>query len=304
MHLQQAAGPVILSAILFLLLDCSMEQSYDSYAIVYGISYYTDPTIRDLQYCDNDAQELAALLASQGYQVTVRINEDATRMNLEGDIMAVREAAGTEDLFLLFFSGHGGQNRELPGKAGEPPLADSHTEAIYLNDVSGVYKLEDDELADLIDSIPSRMKVLLIDACNSGGFIGNTLEFDRIPADYDGSREDITGVLEGSLTLFSNYGGSFSDISPDTALVIGASGEPELTFEQDSLTHGLFTYFLLESALEGDSNEDGTVTALEAFAYARDGIENNWNVHFSSAVDIFSPRVSGGPLDFVLFRSR
>ena len=288
-----------------LISSCALEEGYDRFAVVYGISEYadnTDGTVPDLRYCDEDAEEVGALLESQGYQVARRIDGEATWSQLKTDLRLVRDQATDDDIFLFYFSGHGGQNQTLPGKGGEPAEGDSPTEVIYLTQNGELYALDDDKLSNLIGDIPARMRIVLLDACNSGGFIGNTHETDRIPADYDDEKEGLVDTFEQSLILYNNIGGGSSDIPPEKAIVIGASGERELTYEQDSLRHGLFTYFLLESAQEGDTNQDGFVTTLEAYTYIREGIEKNWNV-ISPLSDRFEPRISGGPLDFILFDS-
>ena len=51
----------------------------------------------------------------------------------------------------------------------------------------------------------------------------------------------------------------------------------------------------------GDLNNDGIVTVLEMFALAKAGIDTTWNVAWKNTDYIFSPHVSGGPIDLVLF---
>ncbi|MBN1685497.1 MAG: hypothetical protein JW852_02535, partial [Spirochaetales bacterium] len=81
------------------------------------------------------------------------------------------------------------------------------------------------------------------------------------------------------------------------ALLITAAGEQEDTYESSSLQHGILTYYLLESRYEADANEDGFITAGECFDYASLMIETWWEYL------LFVPRISGGPVDPVLFRS-
>jgi hypothetical protein len=59
------------------------------------------------------------------------------------------------------------------------------------------------------------------------------------------------------------------------------------------------TYFLLKTAGDGDLNRDGDVTVLEAFSLVKAGIEVNWNAE--NPAEAFTPHVSGGSVDFVLF---
>ena len=56
----------------------------------------------------------------------------------------------------------------------------------------------------------------------------------------------------------------------------------------------------LRSAAEGDENNDGYVTVTEAYAYTTRQIDLTFNVFTS---EDFLPRISGGPVDFILFNT-
>jgi hypothetical protein len=111
--------------------------------------------------------------------------------------------------------------------------------------------------------------------------------------------------------MYANFDGSSADIPPWDALVISASGERESSYESpDKLGqgplyyHGVFTYFLLQSERNADHNGDGYITVTEAYYYARNRINTEWNLSYGYPVDAFSPHVSGGPVDYVLFEAR
>ena len=87
------------------------------------------------------------------------------------------------------------------------------------------------------------------------------------------------------------------DVPSSEAIVIAAAGEQEDTYETDTLGHGIFTYYLLNSPREADGNGDGFVTVGECVDYAATMIEAWWDS------PSFVPRISGGPVDFVLFES-
>lgn len=271
----------ILLLMLLLLASCNFEIDYKQYALVYGIAdYNVDP---DLQYADDDAVAMDALFSSQGYEVIRRIDSEATYGQLIADFDAIKSQIGKDDLFVFFFSGHGSD--PTPAGGDEPPTGDANDEGIQLNTAGDITDLYDDELGQLIKSIPSRKKIVIIDACYSGGFIGNELETD-------------VSLLE-AINLYTNYKGEGYDIDPRDALVISASRENEFSFEFNDPalpTHGVFTYFFLETADRGDRNGDGYVTALEAYFYAKEQIKGT--------SDQFSPHVSGGPVDFVLFEAK
>ncbi len=81
---------------------------------------------------------------------------------------------------------------------------------------------------------------------------------------------------------------------------MSAAGSGESSYEDPGYAHGVMTYFLLETAANGDLNDDGAVTVLEAFSLVKAGIEEDWNAEYHSAA-AFTPHISGGAVDFVLF---
>jgi hypothetical protein len=302
------------TALLGALVSCKLELNYGKYALVYGISDYAGDD-SDLDYCDDDALAMEALLLDQGYSlpnIYTRVNDQANRTNLEGDFAAVATAAKEEDLFIFYYSGHGGQRAELPQGSEQAYGSDAPAEWIFLygslvfippdsytEDLSEA--LSDDELAALLRTIPCARKIIIIDACNSGGFIANSVEADAVPPDFTYGSDGLLETLGDAIYLYANFQDYGSDIPPQEALVIAASGEREFSFE-GYYEHGVMTYFLLESALKGDKNRDGYVTVSESYNHIYKGINNNWNNTWSGQIyGVFFPHVSGGPVDYVLF---
>lgn len=76
------------------------------YALVIGISDY-EGTANDLTYCDEDADDWGARLQTEGYNVTMLKDLNATKANIEAQvaILASRSIAGNEIAFV--YSGHG-----------------------------------------------------------------------------------------------------------------------------------------------------------------------------------------------------
>jgi hypothetical protein len=301
--------PLLLSA------GCSLDLDYGQYAIVYGISDYPE-TDNDLSYTDEDAREFADVLDAQGYQVILRVTDDggnqATYNQLIADFAYVSQNAGLDDLFLFYFSGHGDQ---APASAEDSETSlgsDSFDEVLVLVDdsLTKTVDLPDDELAVYLRTIPCARKVVIIDACNSGGFIGNQLEVDAVPPSLaEGSTRNYFERIGDAVRLYSNYGDGTSDISPSEALVIAASGEREYSYEapdpknpdEFQYYHGVMTYFLLEAVTGGDYNRDGYVTVTEAYRYIARNIQSEWNREHSFYFQDFFPHVSGGPVDYILF---
>jgi hypothetical protein len=299
---------------LALLASCTFDLDYDRYAIVYGVAAY--PIISDLTYTDDDAWDMQALLEAQGFQVTTRVTDDAVVSplvppnideasydQLYRDFASVAAQADLDDLFVFYFSGHGG-----PGATAgteDVPGSDVFDEAVVLvnESLDDEMYLWDDELAELLRTIPCARKIVIIDACYVGGFIGNQLEADAIPTDFSDGSKGFFGIVGTALSLYANFEDYGSDITPADALVIAAAGEREEAYEDPSYENGVMTHFLLESATSGDANRDQYVTVSEAFRYIYRGINREFNpAAYLNGKDVFFPHGSGGAVDYVLFK--
>ncbi len=329
-----------IAGLLALLGSCSIFDYSDivshKYALVYGVARYIltplgtdDP---NLSYTASDAQTIASALAAQGYTVTSRwvdatgeifvngvdggpINDSSpdpqapSKATILSDIAAVKALMGPDDVLVIYFSGHGMQDTSSsPKHEWFVPYwgiqYDIATSAYY---GYPSLSIRDDELGTVLGAVESPRKVLILDTCNSGGFIGNLLEVDTTPQAYTGGWPLVTpATLVEAISNYFSYSESSTGISPYNAQVLSAAGRDEFCYEAGSLAHSVMTYYLLQgiqASRRADLNDDGEVTVLEAFSYAKAGVEENWNTDSGviAAGLTFSPHVSGGPVDFVLF---
>ncbi|MBN1835672.1 MAG: caspase family protein [Spirochaetales bacterium] len=307
-----AVGALLGLAVLFGVLlssACSLDMSYGKYAIVFGVSDYLE--INDLDWTDEDASDMATLLTADGYSVWgggAQLDGAATEGQLTLALSEIAAQATEDDLFLFYFSGHGGP---VSANASEgESAADSDEEFIALHaapypaDPTAPDILTDDELSAALSVLPCVKKIVIIDACNSGGVIGDSADVDGVPADYTGTIYLSLGSLDEALSAYFGPS-SDSDITPGEAIVLAAAGELESSYEDLAdgslgFEHGVFTYFLLQAPYSGDANRDGYVTVTEAYDYTREKIDEQWNSE-AYFVNRFAPHVSGGPVDYVLF---
>lgn len=324
--------PVILTmVIVFLTLPfsgCTMLGSNDgtSYALIYGVTYDYLSSNNRLQYTDDDAIAVAELLESKGYTVTVRA-EGATGDGVlptfdtfKSDIIELSQIIGPRDTFLFYFSGHGGRSSDfllynIQGQ--EPDYADSLDEWLLFHGVfaGGDWTLEslqenganEETLLELLSKLGTDRKMIIIDACNSGGFINNTTDADRIPPSINKAELGITDrehILLRAASLYFDTVDTSTDISYADAVILSASGEQEYSLELSSIEHGLFTYYLLETPKNGDLNGDGLISITEAYAYTAACIEEDWNSNSDVPSDWqYAPHITGGPVDFLLFEA-
>ena len=302
------------------------EKPGEKYALVYGISIYDDNSNEgegnNLSFTDDDAVAIAQLLERKGYTVYLRETGDSTdpggsikhssdtsTSQFESDIQLFTGKLTENDTFLFYFSGHGASGESISGTKSEDSLSDSKEEYIVFNNatdnISPSDFYSDNVFYSELKKLPSIRNIVIIDACNSGGFIGQVSDVDTAAPQY----YDENTTRDGSLGLILNayFTPDSGDIPPEEAIVMTASGEREVSLEAgDDYQHGIFTYYLLQTP-RNDPNGDGVVTTSEAYGYTRHALLNWWNPYFSDhsdKVDLqYSPRISGGPVDYVLFEA-
>jgi len=114
----------------------------------------------DLVACEADAHDMAALAEAQNIKPTVLLTKKATRANVLKAIRAAAKNLKAGDLFLLSYSGHGGQ---VPDVSGEE--ADKKDETWCFYDGEFI----DDELYNELGGFASGVRILVFsDSCHSG----------------------------------------------------------------------------------------------------------------------------------------
>src|SRR5919108_4739294 len=114
----------------------------------------------ELIACEADAQDMAHIAQSQGFEVQTLLTRQVTRASL---VKAVTDAAGalkSGDIFLLSYSGHGGQ---LPDRNSDEADAQDETWCLYDGE------LVDDEIYFLLGKFAKGVRILVFsDSCHSG----------------------------------------------------------------------------------------------------------------------------------------
>lgn len=307
------AAPLLLSVLIFT--SCAEPDIPQGYALIYGVSDYS--TFNSLSFTDDDAAALSELLDEKGWEVYGGINEDADMASVTADVNEVAGIMKPNDRVLFYFSGHGGPV-DLNG--GEPSYsADSLDEIIVLYDADDVVSsymqgntnadvlsvtLSDDSLAELLSELPTDNKTVIIDACNSGGFVNPAFTYNAIPQQYYIDKPYTVFTPSESFYMYMNYTASSSDLPYTDYAVLAASGELEESYEISSLGHGVFTYFLLNSPEKADYNYDGYITLIEAWQYISTSIDNYWNSSVYIDQDAqYMPNIGAFPVDPVLFKA-
>jgi hypothetical protein len=118
-----------------------------------------------LAACEFDAADMAALAGAVGYQATTLLTQAATREAVIGAIEGAAAAMQPGDIFLMTYSGHGGQVPDFSGVEALERTGDFEDETLCLHDG----QLVDDELYALWAAFPADTRVLVLsDCCHSG----------------------------------------------------------------------------------------------------------------------------------------
>jgi len=234
--------------------------------LVVGVSDYPGEDF-DLNYAAKDAGDIGAAFKKYAdrfrkVEVVRLVDENATR----ADILAKRDflaKTAVDDQVVVFFAGHGVVDGE-----GVYRFA-THDADLSAGAVGG---LTFEEIEQLVDAIPARRRMLLLDTCHSGEF-----DEDAVAAVADGNvRARAVRGLDvvrkdgsGNAMAFGLMRELFADVRRRTgAVVIAAAGGAEFAFEDEKWDNGVFTYALV-NGLDGDAdaNGDGAILASELRDY-------------------------------------
>jgi WD40 repeat protein len=260
------------------------SQKNDLYIVAIGASRYLDSNM-NLEYSVKDGKDLTDLyLTDKSHFNNIHIytffNEKATTAN----VLAVRQKlqeTKVDDEVILYASGHG--------------LLDDNLDfyfAMYDMDFEkpGLKGLPYSTFENLVDGIPARKRVILIDACHSGevdkeglepvedgsvtlkdGRKGNVKKFTYkgVRSQKGGGNLDLTNSLELMQELFAN-------LSQGTgAVVISASAGSGYALESPEWNNGVFTYCVMNGLKNkyADLNNDGLITINELKEYVSREVE-------------------------------
>jgi metacaspase-1 len=114
----------------------------------------------ELNACEADAEDMATIATTRGFDVNTILTKKATREHVAGEISKAADALGAGDFFMLSYSGHGGQ---LPDFDEEEADAQDDTWCLY------DAQMVDDEIYELLGGFAEGVRVLVFsDSCHSG----------------------------------------------------------------------------------------------------------------------------------------
>lgn len=195
-----------------------------------GISDYPGSG-NDLPECANDAVKIAEALRNQGLTTPEReillTDAQATRGAITQALQRVAREIQPNDVFVFFYSGHGGQAQ---GPSRDEEELDDIDEYIFVHDG----QILDDEMGRLIDGIHARTSLFALDSCFSGGFAKDVVTRPGIVGMFS-SEEDVTS----GVAMQFQAGGYLSHF-----LRMGINGEGDADPRDGSLTVGELTHYV------------------------------------------------------------
>ncbi|MBV8927139.1 MAG: caspase family protein [Bradyrhizobium sp.] len=217
--------PILLSAALAALLAAaSPAKAENRVALVIGQSAYR--AVPSLPNPANDAKAMSKLLTDSGFEVTTASDLSQKEFNQKvGDFTAEIAARGADTVALVFYAGHGlqidGENYLVPVDVDPKREADIPLQAVRLNDI-----------LNTLNSVPTRMRILLLDACRNNPFPALNQTAGRGLALVDTK----TGAPGTFLSYSTSPGAEAEDgagaDSPYTTALLTAARTPGLPIEQ------------------------------------------------------------------------
>ncbi len=237
------------------------------HVISIGVSKYAEGN--DLEYAAKDAQDVATALTNAAtykgvVTKTVLQNEQVTRAT----VLALRAQlmrTAIDDIVVVFVAGHG--------------LIDADDQYVFgTHDISfatGAKGIRFGELEGLLDGIPARRKILMLDTCHAGELDLEELahvqqselagkrgvrRIKGMPAPRSAGDPRARAVAARALFTELRRGAGVT--------VIAASAGAEYSYEDGAVKNGLFSHAFIEGMKgDADANRDGAVRVTELIEY-------------------------------------
>lgn len=247
---------ILISGVLFAATTALAQQgvaakpSGNTYAVVIGISSYTNNGIGKLDFAHRDAEAFALYLRSGagGYvpegNIRLLLNQQATYSAIYNALYWLLDTCKKNDLVYFYFSGHGDVENNTIYKLGF--LLASNTPRF--NYINNAIRIEDvNNIANTLSVEKGARVIIITDACRSGKLAGD--------------------AFRGNLLV-----GQQLRTARGNEVRISSCGPDELSNEDEGWAggRGVFSYYLVRG-LEGmaDSSRDQTVTLGELSDYLR-----------------------------------
>ena len=249
----------------------SVSASAAHFGLFVGLNEYDAtyiPSGNWLNFCEPDAGAMRTNLIDQGggwvaSNTTLLVNSAGSKTAIRAALSNYAARAVSGDVAVYFHSSHGGND-------------DVSQANVYLCSYDGDYT--EDELATDLSAFQAGVKVIVIvDACHSGGLFYETAA--RSLAEKELARQaarnwDIAARVATRMTALrairmkANPRRAAKLIAPEDVGWMTACAYDQYSYESESISHGWFTYRLLQGFEYGDAGGDGWASFQELFDFA------------------------------------
>ena len=243
----------------------------DLYLIALGAGRFADP-LMNLRYAAKDAEDLAVFFADTSVALYDRVivekhvDETVTR-DLLPQLRARLMESRVEDHVMLYVAGHGVIDENL-----DYFLAVFDTDFAHPSGTGIPYE----ELEALLDGIPARQKLFLLDACHSGEIDKESVALIKEKQTEEGKVQfrsfdtRLASIHSGPENAFELMKQLFVDLRRGNgASVISSASAVEFAMEGDQWDNGVFVYCFLNglAGMAADLDKDGRVMVSELQEY-------------------------------------
>jgi WD40 repeat protein len=217
------------------------------YFIGIGINEFLDST-RNLDWCVKDISDLANRLKTKygvNCEVHTLFNQSVTLQNIKALKQNLLQST-INDKVIVVYSGHGLLSKDFNY------ILSTYAVNFEKPEQNG---LPYEELENLVDSLPARKKLLLLDACHSGEVDKEELEkMVQVQIQLDKTKKGVVVSVDtanrrlGIKNSFDLMQELFVNVSKSTgATIISAAAGTQFALERGDLKNGVFTYAILEA---------------------------------------------------------
>lgn len=210
-----------------------------------------------LRACEADANDMLCVATARGFSPKSLLTSAATRSSVASEISAAASALSSGDIFMLSYSGHGGQ---LPDKNGDETDLQDETWCLYDG------QLVDDEIYAMLGKFQAGVRILVLsDSCHSGTVIksayytarsafsyhsdpGNVTVYRMMPSDIAFGTYNANKAMYDQILSDEFVANSRSRVAASLLLI---SGCQDNQLSADGTFNGLFTGTLLRTWANG-----------------------------------------------------
>jgi pimeloyl-ACP methyl ester carboxylesterase len=243
--------------------------THNIYVLLVGIDNYAPNSvisIPSLQGCENDIRAIETYLQNQiAGEWTLRqskrlLNQEATRQAIIEGFQQYLCQAGSDDIALFYYSGHGGQEKAPEEFWHLEPDHLDETLVCYDSRTPGNHDLADKELRYLLAQVAKKNPriIVILDSCHSGSGTRNIPQGVRL-APEDTRERKLESFIFAQDSTFTNLLLTSSEVDKKKTgldlpkgrhILLAACRDYQYAKEypgDDGETRGAFSYFFLKS---------------------------------------------------------